>query len=50
MDQNPQAREWIEQRNAGQQRTPTLDVQGQVLVEPDEQELEQALRGRGLMA
>ncbi len=38
-----------EAQNGGKQKTPTLDVEGQVLVESDERELELALRGNGLM-
>lgn len=50
VEQDPQAQAWVKQQNSGKQKTPTLDIQGQVLVEPSEYELEEALRGRGLMA
>ena len=49
IDQDPQAKEWVKQHNAGRQRTPTLDVQGQILPVPDEPRLEDVLRARGLM-
>ena len=50
VEQDPQAQDWVKQQNGGKQKTPTLDISGQVLVEPDERELEQALRGKGLMS
>lgn len=50
VERDPQAQAWVRQQCQGKQKTPTLDIQGQVLVEPDERELELALRGRGLMA
>lgn len=49
IEADPRAAEWVCQQNGGKRITPTLNVQGQVLVEPDERDLEEALRGRGLM-
>jgi glutaredoxin len=50
VEEDRQGQEWVKQQNGGKQKTPTLDIQGQVLVEPDQQQLEEALRGKGLMA
>jgi glutaredoxin len=50
VEQDPQAQEWVKKQNGGKQKTPTLNIDGQVLVEPDEQELELALRGKGRIA
>jgi glutaredoxin len=50
VEQDRRAQDWVKQQNGGKQKTPTLDIGGQVLVEPNEQELELALRGKGLMA
>ena len=50
VEKDPRAQDWVKQQNGGKQKTPTLDIDGQVLVEPDERELEQALRGKGLMS
>jgi mycoredoxin len=50
VEADPNAKAWVEQKNGGKQKTPTLDIRGDVLVEPDERELELALRGKGLMA
>jgi mycoredoxin len=49
IDQDAQAADWVRRQNGGKRKTPTLDIQGQILVEPDERELCEALRGRGLM-
>ena len=46
---DPPAQAWVKQQNGGKQKTPTLDLAGQVLVEPDREELEKALRGAGLL-
>ena len=50
VEKDQQAQAWVKDENGGKQKTPTLDIAGQVLVEPDERELELALRGKGLMA
>ena len=50
VEKDPGAQDWVKQQNGGKQKTPTLDIDGQVLVEPDERELELALRGKGLMS
>jgi len=49
IEQDATAQEWVKQQNGGKQRTPTVDILGHILVEPDERELELALRGKGLM-
>ena len=50
VEQDKSAQDWVKQQNQGKQKTPTLDIQGQILVEPDERELELVLRGKGLMS
>ena len=50
IDRDPQAKQWVLDRNAGKRKLPTLDIRGQILVIPDERELEEALRGKGLMS
>ena len=50
VEQDPEAQAWVKRQNGGKQKTPTVDIDGQILVEPDERELELALRGKGLMA
>ena len=50
VEQDRAAEEWIKQQNRGKRQTPTVDVRGKILIEPDERELEEALRGTGLMS
>ena len=50
VEQDRAAEEWIKQQNRGKRQTPTVDIQGKILIEPDEKELEEALRGTGLMS
>lgn len=49
VDKDPQAQAWVKEQNGGKQRTPTVDIRGRIVVEPDEKQLEEALRGTGLM-
>lgn len=50
IDQDEQAKAWIKQQNNGKQQTPTLNINGQILIEPDERELEEVLEQNGLMS
>ena len=50
VDEDAAAQQWIKEQNHGKRQTPTVDIGGRILVEPDEHELEEALRGRGLMS
>ena len=45
IDEDTKAQEWVEQQNYGRQKTPTIRVGEQVLVEPSNDELDRALRG-----
>ena len=49
VERDGEAQAWVKRQNGGKQKTPTVDLGGRVLVEPDERELEEALRGTGLM-
>jgi glutaredoxin len=49
IDRDPAAKQWMLNHNHGQQKLPTVDIAGTVLSIPDEIELEEALRGTGLM-
>jgi glutaredoxin len=44
VDADPEAKAWVTYQNRGTQKTPTLDVCGQILVEPDRFHLEAVLR------
>jgi mycoredoxin len=50
VEEDAGAQEWVKEQNGGKQKTPTVEIGGTILVEPDERELEEALRGRGLMS
>jgi mycoredoxin len=50
VEQDARAQDWVKRQNHGKQKTPTVDIQGKILVEPDERELERALKGTGIMS
>jgi mycoredoxin len=50
VEQDAEAAAWVREHNGGKERKPTLDVAGQVLSEPSDNELTQTLREKGLMA
>ena len=50
IEQNAEAAAWVEIQNGGKRRTPTLDIDGTILVEPDEQELKDSLRQAAVIA
>jgi mycoredoxin len=49
VEQDNQASEWVKQQNDGKERKPTVKIGEQVLAEPTDPELEQALRQEGLL-
>lgn len=49
IDFDSRARQFVVQRNDGKQVTPTVVVAGDVLIEPDEGELDRLLRAKSLM-
>ncbi len=49
VEENPQASEWVKQQNNGKERKPTVKIGEQVLAEPSNGELEEALRQEGLL-
>ena len=49
VDQDQQASEWVKQQNDGKERKPTVKIGAQVLAEPSDQALEQALQREGLL-
>ena len=50
IESNPRARDWVKQHNAGKEKTPTVDLAGMIMSEPNDLDLDQALRQHGLMA
>ena len=49
VEQDQQASMWVKQQNDGKERKPTVKIGKQVLAEPSDPELEQALRQEGLI-
>jgi glutaredoxin len=49
IEQDQEACTWVKQVNRGKQKTPTVDIDGHILVEPDNAALEKALRANGLL-
>lgn len=47
VDADPEAKQWVIQRNGGKQKTPTVVIDDQILIEPDNADLENALRRGG---
>jgi mycoredoxin len=43
------AAEWVREQNGGKERKPTLDIAGEILAEPSNAALEQALRSKHLL-
>jgi glutaredoxin len=49
IDKDAAAKQWITQQNHGKQKTPTVDVGGKILIEPTNEEMEDALRKSGAL-
>jgi glutaredoxin len=50
LEQDQKASEWVKQQNDGKERKPTVKIGEQVLAVPSNQELENALRQKGLVS
>ncbi len=48
IEKDERARQWVIERNGGIQRTPTVEVAGEILVEPSTYELGNIIRGVGM--
>ncbi len=49
IDQDPAASQWVKEQNDGKEKKPTVDLKGQILSEPTNAELDQALKQKGLL-
>ena len=49
VDHDKAAEFWIAKQNNGKRQTPTVDLNGKVLVEPTDPELEEALKAEGIV-
>ena len=48
VEEDAEAARWVKEQNDGKERKPTIDLDGQVLRVPSREELETALREKGL--
>lgn len=46
IESDERAREWVKKQNDGKEKKPTVDVAGEVLVEPSDSELDEVLGRR----
>lgn len=49
IDRDRTAAKWVAEQNNGKEIKPTLDIDGQVLSEPTDDELDEVLMGKGLL-
>jgi glutaredoxin len=49
IERDKQAAAWVREQNHGKEKKPTLDIDGRVLTEPDDEELEEVLREMKLL-
>jgi glutaredoxin len=49
IDDDPDAEQWITDQHNGKRVTPTVDLEGTLLFEPSNEEMEQALRESGMV-
>ena len=49
IEHDRRAGEWVKKHADGKEKKPTLDVDGTVLVTPDDEELAEVLREKGLV-
>ena len=48
INEDAEGMEFVERQNSGKQRTPTLDIDGRILAEPSDAELESVLKEKQL--
>jgi glutaredoxin len=49
VDRDAEASDWVKRQSGGKEKKPTLDIRGEVLVEPSNSEIEVCLRSNGLI-
>ena len=49
VDRDKAAEFWIAKQNNGKRQTPTLDMNGKILIEPTDPELDEALKSQGML-
>ena len=49
IDTSREGARWVKEQNLGKLKTPTLDIEGDILTEPSNEELDAALAEAGVM-
>jgi glutaredoxin len=49
IEQDPEAAKWVADNNGGKEKKPTISVEGAVLSEPSNAELDDVLRDKGVL-
>lgn len=49
VEEDTKASDWVKSVNGGKEKKPTIDICGQILSEPKDQELQAALKSCGLL-
>ncbi len=49
IDEDRTAAKWVAEQNNGKEKKPTVDVDGEILSEPTDDELDEVLAGKGLL-
>lgn len=49
IDKDREAAKWVAEQNNGKEKKPTLDIDGQVLTEPTDKELDAVLKSKGML-
>ncbi|MBV8897106.1 MAG: glutaredoxin family protein [Acidobacteriaceae bacterium] len=49
IDEDAEAAQWVANHNDGKEKKPTIDVEGEVLSEPSDAELDEVLRAKSVL-
>ena len=49
IDRDRKAARWVAEQNGGKEKKPTLDIEGEILTEPSNSELDQVLQAKGVL-
>jgi glutaredoxin len=49
IDQDREGAKWVAEQNNGREKKPTLDIDGTVISEPSDEELDKVLEEKGLL-
>jgi glutaredoxin len=49
IERDPEARAWVREQNGGKEKKPTVDVEGRILSQPANEELDEVLATAGIL-